>query len=426
LDANRLLYLRGWADWNGNGVWDDDGELIIDETVNPMGFGADGGYTLGEPFTDANHNGVWDPGEAFIDLFGQNTHTFEFMVFPQVAPDQIAHKVWFRFRLSYGEGEQLAELQTRACDEDARFLDGPRGGALFGEVEDYVIITDDTCWFPRYVTEGHHEFDTTEYSHAGPNGPCGGNGPDIWFAYTATCTGTATADTCAATNYDTVIDVYEGVGWPAPDYINCNDDGPGFCPPQSSISFPVVAGQTYTIRVAGKTFADRGPGLLRIHCKSAGPILYVNQAVVGGNQSGSDWANAVPTLTRALELARQSYDPNHPDDGLNIQEIWVASGTYTPTDNPAERGASFVLIGGIGHYGGFNGTEVVRNQRSPLTNPTILSGDIARNDPNNTENSYHVVRCGNVPDTTILDGFIVTAGNANGDGAVGRAVFTWS
>ncbi|MBL8880078.1 MAG: right-handed parallel beta-helix repeat-containing protein [Phycisphaerales bacterium] len=414
---NRLLYLTAWADWNGNHNWDDVGEKIIDEAIYPMTFGANGAYTLGEPFTDSNQNGVWDPGEAYVDLFGIDTETFNHIVFPAVAGTDIPQKLWFRFRLNYGEPESAADLGVRDCDEDGRFVDGPRGGALFGEIEDYVIITDDTCWFPRYVSEGDHDFDTSDYHADGPVGPCGGNGPDIWFAYTPTCTGVATAHTCNVTNYDTVIDVYDGVGWPAPNYIDCNDDGPGFCTPQSSITFAVVAGETYSIRVAGKNGIDRGPGLLKIHCKSSGPVLYVNQAVIGGNQSGSDWANAVPTFTRALELAGLSYDPNDPNQVLNVAEIWVAQGVYKPTTD-GNRSKRFNLVSGVRHLGGFGGTEVNSNQRNPLGNPTILSGDLLGDDApcaNNADNSYHVVWSSGSSAETYLDGFHITGGNATGD-----------
>ncbi len=75
-------------------------------------------------------------------------------------------------------------------------------------------------------------------------------------------------------------------------------------------------------------------------------------------------------------------------------------------------------------YGGFAGTETARNQRDPATNLTVLSGDIDNNDSQtpiitdlttvtgNTTNSYHVV-IGATGAT--LDGFTITAGNANAD-----------
>jgi hypothetical protein len=65
-------------------------------------------------------------------------------------------------------------------------------------------------------------------------------------------------------------------------------------------------------------------------------------------------------------------------------------------------------------YGGFAGTESARSQRDPATNVTILSGDLNGDDvgfTNNSENVYHVVTGA---DNATLDGFTITAGNANG------------
>ncbi len=74
-------------------------------------------------------------------------------------------------------------------------------------------------------------------------------------------------------------------------------------------------------------------------------------------------------------------------------------------------------------YGGFAGTETARDQRYPAGNVTVLSGDIDNNDSQtpiitntttvtgNTTNSYHVVSSAT---GAILDGFTITAGNANG------------
>ncbi|MCH8819532.1 MAG: TonB C-terminal domain-containing protein, partial [Acidobacteria bacterium] len=54
---------------------------------------------------------------------------------------------------------------------------------------------------------------------------------------------------------------------------------------------------------------------------------------------------------------------------------------------------------------------------------TILSGDLLGNDgpdfKNNEENSYHVVRGNAIDETAVLDGFAITAGNADGPGDQG-------
>lgn len=144
-------------------------------------------------------------------------------------------------------------------------------------------------------------------------------------------------------------------------------------------------------------------------------IYYVKPSVSGTGDCSS-WTNAC-TLQTALILAGSG------------SEVWVAAGTYKPTTG-TDRNATFQLGAGAAVYGGFAGTEIARDQRDPVANPTILSGDIDNNDSQtpiitdlatvtgNTTNSYHVVT-GETGAT--LDGLIVTAGNANGSGCPGTA-----
>ena len=91
-------------------------------------------------------------------------------------------------------------------------------------------------------------------------------------------------------------------------------------------------------------------------------------------------------------------------------EVWVAKGTYHPTDS-GDREISFQLKSGVALYGGFAGTERELDQRDWEANSTILSGDISK-PGDNSDNSYHVVQGAN--DATI-DGFTITGGNADGD-----------
>ena len=138
----------------------------------------------------------------------------------------------------------------------------------------------------------------------------------------------------------------------------------------------------------------------------AGPawarVIHVKADATGAN-NGQSWANAYTDL---------------PTAGLNAtfdDEIWVARGTYKPTTGDS-RTASFALQSGVSLYGGFAGTETARGQRNWEANPTILSGDIGiAGDA--ADNSYHVVR-GNAMVTypSLLDGFTITGGNANGSG----------
>jgi predicted outer membrane repeat protein len=127
-------------------------------------------------------------------------------------------------------------------------------------------------------------------------------------------------------------------------------------------------------------------------------IHYVNWDVTGAND-GTSWANAYTDLQSAILGAS------------NGDEIWVAAGTYKPTST-TNRTISFILKNGVAVYGGFAGTETTRDQRNYETNFTILSGDVGAMG-NNSDNSYHVVVGSNTNTSAILDGFVITAGNAN-------------
>ncbi|HJR80936.1 MAG TPA: choice-of-anchor Q domain-containing protein [Anaerolineales bacterium] len=125
-----------------------------------------------------------------------------------------------------------------------------------------------------------------------------------------------------------------------------------------------------------------------------------------GAKSGDSWADAFPTLQDALSIT----------SGMcaGVSEIWVAEGTYTPG---ASRSDTFQLLNGVAIYGGFAGTETLLSERDPSANLTILSGDLNSDDvgfTNNGENSYHVVTGGSTDSTAVLEGFTITAGNANG------------
>ncbi len=82
---------------------------------------------------------------------------------------------------------------------------------------------------------------------------------DIWFQWTAPTTGIALMDTCLLTTVDTKIAAYAGAGCPTNgSALACNDDAcVGF---QSTMTWNVTAGSTYTIQLGTFPGATGGPG----------------------------------------------------------------------------------------------------------------------------------------------------------------------
>jgi predicted outer membrane repeat protein len=182
---------------------------------------------------------------------------------------------------------------------------------------------------------------------------------------------------------------------------------------------------------------------------ATGPRLYVSQSAAAGGD-GQSWLTAADDLQPALDLAALFAG--------DVDEIWVAAGTYRPDRGTGDRFAEFELsINGTAVYGGFAGDESDLAERDVEANVTIMSGDLAGNDgadfANNDENSYHVVtvipsgacdlplegicvdglteeECGQLPDPVVwlgygttcatgevepitLDGFTISGGNAD-------------
>jgi uncharacterized repeat protein (TIGR01451 family) len=152
--------------------------------------------------------------------------------------------------------------------------------------------------------------------------------------------------------------------------------------------------------VAGLAQAQDGSGVCRV------------DAAGTSSGDGSGWTQAMD-LRSALDRA-------------GCIEVWIREGVYKPTSG-IDRDASFVIRSGVAVYGGFGGTETGRDERNPAAHRSVLSGDIDGNDAVDAsgttvraadivgDNSYHVVRLdGSRAVDTVLDGFTVTGGFANG------------
>jgi hypothetical protein len=147
---------------------------------------------------------------------------------------------------------------------------------LFGV--DLADPPNDDCAAGSPVTDGFLTFSTIGATTDGPEMPedppeCqdfnySQLGSDIWFEYDASCSGDMTVSLCGS-QYDTKIAVYDDCGScpPRVDPVACNED---YCNVQSQLTYPVVAGQCYRIRVGGYV-AAQGHGLMTISCYQPPP-----------------------------------------------------------------------------------------------------------------------------------------------------------
>ena len=138
-------------------------------------------------------------------------------------------------------------------------------------------------------------------------------------------------------------------------------------------------------------------------------VVYVDKAATG-DETGLNWTDAFTDLKLTMEKI----------EGLSpIPEIRVAQGTYHPADPNGNRELSFMLKNRMVLRGGYAGVQGSNPDTRDLHgHPTILSGDLNEDDGpeflNYHNNSFHVVVGKNLDSNTVLDGFVVSGGNADG------------
>ncbi|GHU60371.1 hypothetical protein FACS1894121_0200 [Bacteroidia bacterium] len=135
-----------------------------------------------------------------------------------------------------------------------------------------------------------------------------------------------------------------------------------------------------------------------------------------GDASGINWKNAC-----SLSVALNSVNSANFDQ--SIKQIWVAAGTYTPQHAPDgsttdKRDRAFVLEQNVKMYGGFEGWEQTlaeRGTKCPDASPcvSILSGNLGKD-----TNAYHVFVGMGLDSTSLLDGFTVSGGKADGKDSI--------
>jgi hypothetical protein len=142
----------------------------------------------------------------------------------------------------------------------------------FGEIIDPPA--NDLCSDAIGVTNGGTSFTTVDASETGAGLPlfCSDSGgpeifADVWFEWTAPCTGFATIATCNAA-FDSRLAIYTG-GCPGPGAspLICADD---VCGDDATVTFLAIAGQSFRIQVGSPDEGDEGSGVLLVACVPIG------------------------------------------------------------------------------------------------------------------------------------------------------------
>jgi len=109
-------------------------------------------------------------------------------------------------------------------------------------------------------------------------------------------------------------------------------------------------------------------------------------------------------------------------------EIWVAKGVYYPDVGSDQlendEDSTFMITDGVALYSGFSFGDTNFSDRDWKNNLTVLSGDLKQDDTNTNgvvlttshivdDNARHVVTAIEVSGTAVLDGFTITAGDAD-------------
>lgn len=170
-----------------------------------------------------------------------------------------------------------------------------------------------------------------------------------------------------------------------------------------SLSPTIIPSNTNEIRliIPPQSYAVWTTADVPVNC-SFGSKVYVDKNA-SGNNNGSSWTDAFTNLAAAIELTNLCSE---------IEEIWVKEGNYLP-NIIEDRNQGFGTYYPVAIIGGFPGdiANPTIMDRDWFNHPTILNGNIAS--VSESDNVYHVIINFSALDTVLIDGCILTNGNAN-------------
>ena len=231
---------------------------------------------------------------------------------------------------------------------------GAAGGTGSISLSLQVPIGNDDCASAEVISgEGLFPFDNTSATIDGVGdvlctaAAAGQIEKDIWFRWTATFTGDAHVRTCNGASHDTQLAAYDLQACPPSGALVCNDDA---CSVQSAITFPVMNGSEYLLRVGVWQTSPGGSGDIEIS-ENAGPscasLVSGPDVVVGNLTEFSNWGTVGSRAAYSIGATACNFgDQEMPWQGNTAQHPVIAQNLYRVRDERIEQvGLSWVKHG---------------------------------------------------------------------------------
>ena len=194
-------------------------------------------------------------------------------------------------------------------------------------------VENDECADAFVLTGGDNAFTTLGATDSGIDDPlsCSStNGPsvtrDVWFTYTAFCTGTLDFSTCGGADFDSRISVYlasSGCPTNGSSPVACSDDA---CGNQATASTFAIAGTEYYIRI-GSSDGSTGSGVLNVDCGGLPGPANDECADAEPVSEGSTSVSTLGATDSGIDTAVSCSSTNGPDVQSDVWFVYTSDCT---------------------------------------------------------------------------------------------------
>ncbi|MCI0586113.1 MAG: GEVED domain-containing protein [Planctomycetes bacterium] len=199
----------------------------------------------------------------------------------------------------------------------------------------------DDCAGALPIVDGPNPGLSSDGATTNPGDPpfsCALGGADVWYSYTAGCTGAATFSMCGSTTspHDALLSVYSGTCGGLT-LLGCNNDACGPTGTDPQVSIATTAGTTYLVRVGGAgTCALTGPFAIDVNCSAPPANDNCAAPVALSNGLNGPFDNTAATSSATSASCNAAGSPG-------FRDLWYS---YVATCSGAVTVASCDTLGG--------------------------------------------------------------------------------